>query len=90
MDGFSRSRDISEGEQDQKPPLSRFVQGQVILKSLLTLALVWVIVNLSSVYLAKHGAKAYRVESAFFIFCFVVLLKLVSLKTNSQGEDAFD
>jgi len=60
------------------------------LNSLLSLALVWVVVNLSYVYLVRHGAKAYRVESAFFIYSFFILLKLVSGKEYGHGADALD
>ena len=82
------SQGAKVGFKHPKQLVSQLIQRPSILNSLLTLSLVWVVVNLSYVYLVRHGAKAYRVETSFFIFGFFVLLKLVSGKAYEHGADA--
>jgi len=90
MFGLYHSSGIDGGAQRRKHVFSWLIQRPIILNSFLTLALFWVVVNLSYVYLLRHGAKQYRVESAFFIFGFIILLKLVSGKAYRHGADALD
>jgi hypothetical protein len=89
MCGLFHPRGANGGAQRRKKAISRLIQGQVILQSLVTLAFVWVVVNLSYVYIVSHGAKQHRVESAFFILGFIILLRLVSGNAYSHGPDAF-
>jgi hypothetical protein len=90
MFGLYHSPDFNRGSKHQKYLISRLTQQQLVLNSLLCLALAWVIFNLAYVYLAKHGAKAYRVESAFFIYSFFILLKLVAGRVYEGSADTWD
>jgi len=82
------SPEIERGSQHRKKLISRLTQREPILNSLLGLALVWIVINLGYVYLIRHGEKVYRVESAFFIYSFFILLKLASGKKSECSTDA--
>lgn len=82
------SPEIERGSQHRKKLISRLTQREPISNSLLSLALVWIVINLGYVYLRGHGEKAYRVETAFFIYFFFILLKLASGKKCECNTDA--
>lgn len=88
--GLLHPADFSKGPQLPNRPFSLSNRPLLVLNVFLSLAFLWVIINLVYVYLEKHGAKAYRVESAFFIFSFFALLALVAGRDSGDGANTWD
>lgn len=82
--------DFNKEPQQQNRPFSLSNRPLLVLNAFLSLAFLWAIINLAYVYLVKHGAKAYRVESAFFIFSFFALLSLLAGKASGDGANTWD
>ena len=89
--GVYHPADSDKGSQQNIGPVSRSKGPLLVLNSFLSLGVfVRVIFNLAYVYLAKHGAKAYRVESAFYIFSFFALFILVIDRTSKGRTDTWE